>query len=204
VAGTVSFGAERGDPFGPTLFSLATPTRIPVALSRAMRARAGVDETPGALESSATTLASTSTTSHHVALKSSAPSPAPAWVLKPDYEWCGLGVAAFVVALWSCTLRFGLLRTPASMEQQPVWLTALLMLALTHQYTGLFITAHDAMHGLVLPKKRRLNDLVGTFCALAFAGFDYKLLHAAHWRHHAHPASPKARTVTHLDSVGAD
>ena len=60
-------------------------------------------------------------------------------------------------------------------------------------YTGVFITAHDAMHGLVAPANPVLNHGLGRLCALLFAAFDYEALHTAHWQHHARPATHKAR-----------
>ena len=35
------------------------------------------------------------------------------------------------------------------------------VLLTTFFYTGIFITAHDAMHGLVSPSYRKLNDAIG-------------------------------------------
>jgi fatty acid desaturase len=35
------------------------------------------------------------------------------------------------------------------------------VLLTTFFYTGIFITAHDAMHGLVSPSYRKLNDVIG-------------------------------------------
>ncbi len=56
-------------------------------------------------------------------------------------------------------------------------------------YTGLFITAHDAMHGQVLPKNRKINDFIGTIAVRLYAFFSYKNLLSKHWEHHKHPAT---------------
>jgi beta-carotene/zeaxanthin 4-ketolase len=55
-------------------------------------------------------------------------------------------------------------------------------------YTGLFITAHDAMHLTVSPNKT-VNDLVGTAAALLFAFNYYPRLYKRHHLHHKHVAS---------------
>lgn len=55
--------------------------------------------------------------------------------------------------------------------------------------TGLFITAHDAMHGVVAPKDPRLNHWVGRIAMALYMGFPYERYRKAHGRHHAHPAS---------------
>ncbi len=56
-------------------------------------------------------------------------------------------------------------------------------------YTGLFITAHDAMHGQVLPKNRKINDFIGTIAVRLYAFFSYKNLLSKHWEHHKQPAT---------------
>ena len=61
----------------------------------------------------------------------------------------------------------------------------------TFLYTGLFITAHDAMHGVVLPTNLRLNHLIGAVAVMLFALFDYQKLLTKHWQHHRDPASDR-------------
>lgn len=63
---------------------------------------------------------------------------------------------------------------------------------MTFAYTGLFITAHDAMHGSVAPTRPRLNHAVGAIAVFLFAGFRYRSLQRAHAAHHAAPATPGA------------
>lgn len=60
----------------------------------------------------------------------------------------------------------------------------------TFMSTGLFITAHDAMHGAVAPGRSRLNHAIGTVAVVFYALFSYsKLLHH-HGFHHGHPGDP--------------
>jgi beta-carotene ketolase (CrtW type) len=50
---------------------------------------------------------------------------------------------------------------------------------------GLFVTAHDAMHGAVCGRRwRQLNDWLGASCITCYAFFSYTKLHEEHWRHH--------------------
>ena len=58
-------------------------------------------------------------------------------------------------------------------------------------WTGVFITAHDAMHGLVLPHNDRVNYLVGKFCMSIYAMLPYDRMLAAHHVHHQHPSEPE-------------
>lgn len=54
-----------------------------------------------------------------------------------------------------------------------------------HLYTGLFITAHDAMHGTVSSNKA-LNNLMGQVCTILYACFPFKKLYTKHHEHHKH------------------
>lgn len=49
---------------------------------------------------------------------------------------------------------------------------------------GLFIIAHDCMHGSFAPGRPGLNRAVGAVCAGLYACFAYKGLEANHFRHH--------------------
>jgi len=42
--------------------------------------------------------------------------------------------------------------------------------------TGLFIVAHDAIHGVVLPSNRRLNDGIGQLVLTLYALLPYEKL----------------------------
>lgn len=64
------------------------------------------------------------------------------------------------------------------------------MLVQAYLYTGLFITAHDAMHGSV-SRNRKLNRLLGRLAAFLFAAFSYKRLHANHMKHHRWPGEDR-------------
>jgi beta-carotene ketolase (CrtW type) len=56
-------------------------------------------------------------------------------------------------------------------------------------HTGLFITAHDAMHGTVAPRHPRVNDALGRVAVGLFAAFSFDALRPAHHRHHATPGA---------------
>jgi beta-carotene ketolase (CrtW type) len=53
-----------------------------------------------------------------------------------------------------------------------------------HLYTGLFITAHDAMHGTVAPKHAKINFAIGQTATLFYALFPLKKLNKKHHLHH--------------------
>jgi len=98
----------------------------------------------------------------------------------------GLLVASLILGGWLGLLTFLLSR------YEPDWRTPwpyLLVVVQTHLYTGLFITAHDAMHGVVSPHKR-LNNAIGTLTAGLFAYNWFPGMLTKHHAHHRHVATP--------------
>jgi len=61
----------------------------------------------------------------------------------------------------------------------------LFILVQMHLYTGLFITAHDAMHGTVSSNKT-LNNGIGYVVTFLYAAFLYPKLYTKHHKHHSH------------------
>ena len=64
-------------------------------------------------------------------------------------------------------------------------LVYLFVLVQMHLYTGLFITAHDAMHGTVSSNKT-INNSVGFIATFVYAAFWYPKLYTKHHQHHQH------------------
>lgn len=59
-----------------------------------------------------------------------------------------------------------------------------------HLYTGLFITAHDAMHGTI-SRNKKVNNLLGQICTILYACFPFGRLCAKHHQHHEHVHTDK-------------
>ncbi|GFR41535.1 hypothetical protein Agub_g2248 [Astrephomene gubernaculifera] len=98
--------------------------------------------------------------------------------------WAGL----FIHALWFIKLPW----TVGHGERATSWLhIAAVFISLEFLYTGLFITTHDAMHGTIALRNRRLNDFLGQLAISLYAWFDYSLLHRKHWEHHNHTGIPR-------------
>lgn len=55
--------------------------------------------------------------------------------------------------------------------------------------TGLFIIAHDCMHGSLAPGRPRINQVVGTLSLAAYAALSYRALLPKHMAHHAAPGT---------------
>jgi beta-carotene ketolase (CrtW type) len=67
------------------------------------------------------------------------------------------------------------------------WLLAPLLVAvLSWLSVGLFIVAHDAMHGSLAPGRPRLNLFWGRLTLLLYAGFWMDRLRPKHFNHHQH------------------
>jgi beta-carotene ketolase (CrtW type) len=94
-----------------------------------------------------------------------------------------LGVG--IIALWLGSTAWWVTRP--ELAHWAWWLP--LVLLQTHLYTGMFITAHDAMHGTVHPN-RRVNAAIGWVAALLFAFNWYGRLLPRHHAHHRHVATP--------------
>ena len=55
---------------------------------------------------------------------------------------------------------------------------------------GLFIVAHDCMHGSLAPGRPWLNRAVGRLCLFLYAAFLYDRLLPEHHKHHRRPGTP--------------
>ena len=98
----------------------------------------------------------------------------------------GVIVAMLIILAWFASLALGL----SFVVDYSSPLLYLLILLQTHLYTGLFITAHDAMHGTV-SKNRKVNTAFGHITALLFSYNFYRKLFPKHHEHHRFVATDK-------------
>jgi beta-carotene ketolase (CrtW type) len=99
-----------------------------------------------------------------------------------------MGIAAGIIALWAAGLWVWL---RVDLSAGDIWWIPAAVAVQTFLYTGLFITAHDAIHGTVCPANTRLNRLIGQVAVKLYALFSYKMMRRKHHAHHAHPVSAK-------------
>ncbi len=92
----------------------------------------------------------------------------------------GVFVAFSIFLLWAAHLLYCLSAVDFRFDSILAYVHLLVQAYLS---TGLFITAHDAMHGSVSPN-RRVNRLIGRTAAFLFAAFSYKKLYSNHMKHH--------------------
>lgn len=99
----------------------------------------------------------------------------------------GTYIGITLILLWLLSLGF-LLSVYQINWYSP--LTYLFFLVQTHLYTGIFITAHDAMHHTV-SKNTKINNLIGTIATGLFAFNYYPRLLKKHHEHHRFVATDK-------------
>lgn len=95
----------------------------------------------------------------------------------------GLLIALTVILLWAFHLLYLLILVDLS-AASPIILVHIAIQ--TYLYTGLFITAHDAMHGLVSPNKV-VNKSIGRLATRLFAALSFSRLLEKHQLHHRFP-----------------
>lgn len=101
-------------------------------------------------------------------------------------EPIGLGGILFALAILACWS----LITGCLFWLQSIVLSVFALPILAHLYTGLFITAHDAMHGTV-HSDTRINDAIGTLCSFLFVFNSFKVMRPLHLAHHRYVATDK-------------
>jgi fatty acid desaturase len=96
----------------------------------------------------------------------------------------GMTLATAIIVSWLAIHITGIFFWRVSWADAP--LIAGVLLVQTWLSTGLFIIAHDAMHGALAPGRPRLNRAVGTIALALYAALSYATLLPRHHAHHAH------------------
>ena len=96
----------------------------------------------------------------------------------------GLGFAGLFAAGWLAVHFGGIFAIDLGAENPPT--IAVLVALQSWLSTGLFIVAHDAMHGALAPAAPRLQRLAGRAALMIYAGIDYRRMEPKHFDHHRH------------------
>lgn len=96
-------------------------------------------------------------------------------------KYTGIFSSGIIIILWTLHLAFWI-QLPLDWKNSFTYLAILIQ---THLYTGLFISSHDAIHGVVSKEYPRLNHAIGRLCATLFAFNNYTILRKKHHHHHA-------------------
>jgi beta-carotene ketolase (CrtW type) len=96
----------------------------------------------------------------------------------------GLSLASAIMGTWLGLHIWGVFF--ADLAALPIWLTFAAAAMLCWLSVGLFIVAHDAMHGSLAPFRPRLNWAMGQLALGLYAGFRFTPLNREHHLHHRH------------------
>jgi beta-carotene ketolase (CrtW type) len=95
----------------------------------------------------------------------------------------GVLIALLIISIWGGHLFYSLNYVEVSFAS--LWFYVHLLIQ-AYLYTGLFITAHDAMHGTISNSKI-INKGIGIISTFLFAGMSYNRLIKNHFMHHKTP-----------------
>ncbi len=99
----------------------------------------------------------------------------------------GLSLAGLIFGGWLSLHVWGVFFQPLT---GPALFAVPVLIALQSWLgAGIFIVAHDAMHGSLAPGRPRLNAAIGQACVGAYAAFSYRRLNVCHHQHHRAPGS---------------
>ncbi len=112
----------------------------------------------------------------------------------------GLGLASLIAGSWLALHVYGVFFF--DLAAQPSWLAVPIIAALCWLYVGLFIIAHDCMHGSLAPGHRLLNWWTGQICVWLYAGFSYSELLRNHMLHHRNSGTEDDPDFGHPQPAG--
>lgn len=99
----------------------------------------------------------------------------------------GILIAGLIISFWAAHLFYSLSNAQIDYLNPFFYIHIFLQ---AYLYTGLFITGHDAMHGLISGDKN-INKTFGWISSLLFAGLSYNKLIKNHFKHHKNPGTDK-------------
>ena len=106
--------------------------------------------------------------------------------LKPINHKLSLIIALSIISLWLINTFICL---HSDLNNFSLFSLFILILVQTFLSTGLFITAHDAMHGVVYPLNPHLNDFIGAIALNLYCLFSYQNFKKLHSLHHSFPGT---------------
>lgn len=98
-------------------------------------------------------------------------------------------LAYSIMAAWVFVHIYGLFFH--QLQGAPLWQTLSLIILQCWLYVGLFIIAHDTMHGSLFPRHENRNAIIGTVIMFVYAGFHWQAMKKTHMDHHSYPGTEK-------------
>ena len=99
----------------------------------------------------------------------------------------GMALAIAIGVAWLALHLFAMWEFRVTSATWPVAL--LIAAAQCWLSVGMFIVAHDAMHGSLAPGRPRVNARIGAAVLFLYAGFAWERMRDAHFAHHHAPGS---------------
>lgn len=99
----------------------------------------------------------------------------------------GIALALAVIGAWAAVHGYALFLY--ELGRSSLIAAALLLAAACWLNVGLFIIAHDAMHGSLAPQRPGVNRLFGRVALALYAGFWFDDLRKSHFAHHRRPGT---------------
>ena len=96
----------------------------------------------------------------------------------------GLSLFALVLGSWLAIHLWAMFAFQITVRNWP--LVVLVFAVQCWLSVGMFIVAHDAMHGSLAPGRPGLNGAIGRVLLFVYAGFGWRRLRDAHFDHHTH------------------
>ena len=94
------------------------------------------------------------------------------------------GLAAAICIMW-LSIHWLTIFGPG-VDDWPIVALLAVILIQTWLSTGLFIVAHDCMHGALAPGRPARNRAIGRLALMIYAGLDFDRMLPAHFAHHRH------------------
>ena len=110
---------------------------------------------------------------------------APAAIIRESF--ISITIAAIIVVLWLFTAYTSLFVLPKATEIS-IYAVIAIILGRSFLHTGLFILAHDAMHGSLMPAYPKVNDWAGRFVLMIYSFLSFGHMTECHHQHHRTPA----------------
>ena len=96
----------------------------------------------------------------------------------------GLALSLAIIAGWLGAHVYGVF--VLDLQGSALLIAPPLVMLICWLNVGLFIIAHDCMHGALAPGRPALNRMLGRLALLIYAGFSFDRLSAKHFEHHRH------------------
>ena len=102
-------------------------------------------------------------------------------------SFISISLATFILLMWLTTVYASLFILPDA-RTLPIVGVLGVVVGRSFLHTGLFIVAHDAMHGSLAPAYPRLNDQLGQIILWVYSFLSFDTMQACHHQHHRTPA----------------